>query len=143
MTASKYRVELTESQKRRLNEVSSRGRSPARMVKRALALLKANEGQTDERIAEAVSISSRTVVRIRKRFCEEGLERARSERSRPGQKRRLDERAEAHLVAIACSDPPEGHTSWTLKLLADKVARMELVESVSPETVRQSLKKTN
>ena len=143
MTASKYRVELTESHKRRLNEVSSHGKSSARTVKRALALLKANEGQTDGRIAEAVSISRRTVVRIRQRFCEEGLESALNEHPRPGQRRKLDGRAEAHLVAIACSDPPEGHTSWTLKLLADKIVRMELVESVSPETVRQSLKKTN
>ena len=143
MTASKYRVELTESQKRRLNEVANRGRSSARKVKRALALLKANEGQTDDRIAEALSIGRRTVVRIRKRFCEEGLESALTERPRPGQKRRLDERAEAHLVAIACSDPPEGHTHWTLKLLADKMVELDYVDSVARETVRQSLKKTN
>ena len=143
MTASKYRVELTESHKRRLNEVSSHGKSSARTVKRALALLKANEGQTDDRIAEAVSISRRTVVRIRQRFCEEGLESALTERPRPGQKRRLDERAEARLVAIACSDPPEGHAHWTLKLLADKMVELDYVDSVSRETVRQSLKKTN
>ena len=74
MTASKYRVELSESQERRLNEVANRGRSAARTVKRALALLKTDEGQTDDRIAEAVSKSRRTVVRIRKRFCEEGLD---------------------------------------------------------------------
>ena len=72
MTASKYRVELSESQKRRLSEVAHRGKSPARAVKRALALLKADEGQIDNRIADALSISRRTVVRIRKRFCEEG-----------------------------------------------------------------------
>ena len=143
MTANKYRVELTQSQKRRLNEVSSRGSSPARMMKRALALLKANEGQTDERIAEAASISSGTVVRIRKRFCEEGLESELSERSRPGQKRRLDERAEAHLVAIACGDPPEGHTSWTLKLMAERMVELDYVDSIARETVRKSLKQTN
>ena len=74
MTASKYRVELSESQERRLNEVANRGRSAARTVKRALALLKTDEVQTDDRIAEAVSKSRRTVVRIRKRFCEEGLD---------------------------------------------------------------------
>ena len=143
MTASKYRVELTESQKRRLNEVSGRGQSPARMVKRALALLKANEGQIDDRIADALSISRRTVVRIRQRFCDEGLESALTERPRPGQKRKLDGRAEAHLVAIACSDPPEGHTHWTLKLLADRLVELDYVDSVARETVRQSLKKTN
>ena len=143
MTASKYRVELNESQKRRLGEVASRGRSPARTVKRALALLKAGEGQTDEQVAEALSISSRTVVRIRKRFREEGLESALVERPRPGQKRRLDERAEAHLVAIACSDPPEGHVHWTLKMLAERMVELDYVDSVARETVRQSLKKTN
>lgn len=143
MTASKYRVKLTESQRRRLGEVANRGRSPARTVKRALALLKADEGQTDERIAEAVSISRRTVVRIRKRFCEEGLESALVERPRTGQKRKLDERAEAHLVAIACSDPPEGHAHWTLKLLANKMVELDYVDSIARETVRKSLKKTN
>ena len=143
MTASKYRVELTESHKRRLNEVSSRGKSSVRTVKRALALLKADEGQTDDRIAEAVSISRRTVVRIRQRFCEEGLESALTERPRPGKKRRLDERAEARLVAIACSDPPGGCAHWTLKLLADKMVELDYVDSVTRETVRQILKKTN
>ena len=143
MTASKYKVELTESQKRRLGEVAHRGKSPARTVKRALALLKADEGQIDDRIADALSISRRTVVRIRKRFCEEGLESALNERPRPGQKRKLDERAEAHLVAIACSDPPEGHARWTLKLLADKVVELDFAESIARETVRLTLKKTN
>ena len=143
MTASKYRVELTESQKRRLGEVANRGRSPARTVKRALALLKVGEGQTDDQVAEALSISSRTVIRIRKRFSEDGLESALTERPRPGKKRRLDERAEAHLVAIACSDPPEGHAHWTLNMLAERMVELDYVDSVARETVRQSLKKTN
>ena len=151
MTASKYRVELTESQKSRLGEVAHRGRtcpwpeqgSPARTVKRALALLKADEGQIDNRIADALSISRRTVVRIRKRFCEEGLESALTERPRPGQKRKLSGEQEAHLVAIACSEPPEGHTHWTLRLLAGKVVEMDFAESIAIETVRQLLKKTN
>ena len=141
MTASKYKVELTESQKRRLSKVAHQGKSPARRVKRALALLKANEGQIDDRIADALSISRRTVVRIRKRFCEEGLESVLNERPRPGQKRKLDERDEAHLVAIACSDPPEGHSRWTLKLLADKVVELDFAESIARETVRLTLKK--
>lgn len=115
MPAYKYRVELTESQKRRLSEVAHRGKSSARTVKRALALLKADEG----------------------------LERALIELARPGQKRKLDERAEAHLVAIACSDPPEGHAHWTLKLLADKAVELGYVDSVARETVRKSLIKTN
>ena len=109
MTASKHRVELSEFQRSRLNEVANRGRSPARMVKRALALLKADEGQIDDRIADALSISRRTVTRIRKRFCEEGLESALTERPRPGQKRKLDERAEAHLVDSVHRPAPRTH----------------------------------
>ena len=141
MAASKYRVELTEFQRCRLTEVASRGRSPARTIKRAL--LRSEEGQTDGQIAGALSIGRRTVVRIRKRFCEEGLESTLVERPRPGQKRKLDERAEAHLVSISCSDPPEGHTHWTLKLLANKMVELDYVESVAKETIRKTLKETN
>lgn len=143
MTASKYRVELTESQKCRLNAVVNRGRSSARTIKRALVLLRADEGLTDGRIASMFSVSRRTVVRTRKRFCEEGLESALVERPRTGQKRKLDERGEAHLVAIACSDPPEGHTHWTLKLLAERMVELDIVDSIARETVRKTLKKTN
>ena len=141
MTASKYKVELTNAERNQLTSVVRGGRSPARKVKRALALLRTDQGLSDRRIAEGLAISPATVARVRKRFYEERLENALNERSRPGQKRKLNGRAEAHLVAIVCSDPPEGHTHWTLKLLADKVVRMELAESISPETVRQILKK--
>ena len=143
MTAYKYRVKLKESQECRLMEVAHRGKSAVRTMKRALALLKANEGQTDGRIAEALSISRRTVVRIRKRFCEEGLESALTERERAGQKRKLDDRVDAHLVAIACSDPPDGHMHWTLRLLAERMVELDHVDSIARETVRKALKKTN
>ncbi len=143
MTASKYKVELTEDERKRLNGLVRRGKSPARMVKRALALLRTDQGLSDRLIAEGLAVNPITVARVRKRYCEEGLQSALVERPRPGQKRKLSGRAEAHLVAIACSDPPEGHTHWTLKLLADKVVQMEFAESISPETVRQILKKTN
>ncbi len=136
MTVSKYKVELTQAERTQLNNV-------ARKVKRALALLRSDEGMSDPKIAEAISMNADTVARVRKRFCEEGLERALNERPRPGQKRKLDGRQESHLVAIACSDPPEGHTHWTLQLLADKVVEMEFTQSVSLETIRQILKKTN
>ena len=87
--------------------------------RRALdCLLQTDQGLSDRRIAEGLAINQYTVARVRKRFCEEGLERAPNERPRPGQKRKLSGRREAHLVAIACSDPPEGNTHWTLKLLA-------------------------
>ncbi len=143
MTAIKYKVELTQSERASLKEVTSKGRLSARKMKRALALLRADGGMSDPKIAEAISMSADTVARVRKRFAEEGLERALNERPRPGQKRKLDGRQEAHLVAIACSDAPEGHTHWTLQLLADKVVEMEFAQSVSLETIRQILKKTN
>ena len=143
MPAIKYRVGLTESARSDLNEVAHRGKSSARMVKRALALLKADQGQVDREIAEALSIHPTTVARLRARFVEEGLDSALNERQRPGQQRKLDGRQQAHLVAITCSAAPEGHTSWTLQLLADEVVAMGFAESISRETVRQILKKTN
>ena len=143
MPVSKYKVELTQSERFALIETSGRGKPLARTVKRALALLKADEGLLDREAAEAVSISAATVARVRRRFVEEGLEAAINDRPRSGRERKLSGRQEAHLVAIACSSPPEGHASWTLHLLADKVVAMEFAGSISLETVRQILKKTN
>ena len=111
-------------------------------MKRALILLKADEGLSDPQIMDAVNVSRPTVERIRKRFVEGGLERALNEDPRPGQRRKLDGRAEAQLIAVACSRAPEGHDHWTLRLLADKLVQLEVVESISYETVRRTLKKT-
>ena len=141
MPAIKYKVELTPSQRSDLIEVSRRGKPLACTVKRALALLKADEGLSDREAAEAVSVSALTVARARRRFVDEGLEAAINDR--PGRERKLSGRQEAHLVAIACSSPPEGHVSWTLRLLADKVVELEFAGSISLETVRRILKKTN
>ena len=141
MAAIKYTVQLTDSERCRLNEVSRRGKPSVRTVKRALALLRADEGLRDQEIASVLSINAATVARVRKRCVEGGLEDAINDRPRPGQKRKLDGKQEAHLVAIACSSPPEGHVSWTLQLLADQVVAMEFAESISLETVRQTLKK--
>ena len=143
MPVSKYKVELTQSERFALIETSGRGKPLARTVKRALALLKADEGLLDREAAEAVSISAATVARVRRRFVEEGLEAAINDRPRSGRERKLSGRQEAHLVAIACSSPPEGHVNWTLHLLADKVVAMEFAGSISLETVRQILKKTS
>ena len=143
MPVSKYKVELTQSERSALIETSGRGKPLARTVKRALALLKADEGRSDREAAEAVSISAATVARVRRRFAEEGLEAAINDRPRSGRERKLSGRQEAHLVAIACSNAPEGHTNWTLQLLANQVVAMEFAGSISLETVRQILKKTN
>ena len=94
-------------------------------------------------VAKALMVGPATVGRVRQRFVEGGLERALNDLPRPGQRRKLDGRQEAHLVAVACSAAPEGHTRWTLRLLADQAVKLELTDSISRETVRQVLKKTN
>ena len=143
MPALKYKVELTEAERSDLKKLVKGGKVSARKLKRALALLNADEGLTDLEIATALKIGLSTVGRVRTRFVKEGLESALNERSRPGQKRKLNGKQEAHLVAIACSEPPAGHDHWTLKLLAGKVVELGFAEEISLETVRQSLKKTN
>ena len=143
MPKAKYVVSLSEEERGQLVELTRRGKSPVRKVKRARILLKSSEGLTDSAVAEAVETSPSTVFRVRKRFVEEGLEQALNERPRSGHPFKLDERHEAHLIAIACSQAPEGHERWTLRLLADKVVELELVDSIGKETVRQVLKKTN
>ena len=143
MPALKYKVELSESERTRLKELVRGGTVSARKLKRALTLLNADEGLTDIEIAVALKTGVSTVGRVRTRYVKEGLDSALNERARPGQKCKLSGRQEAHLVAIACSEPPDGHTHWTLKLLADKVVELGFAEEISLETVRQNLKKTN
>jgi len=142
MGRAKYIVDLTEEERERLRALLRGGKAPVRMVTRARVLLKADEGYTDEAVATALEVGTATVSRIRQRFVEEGLERALRERPRPGQRRRLNGKQEAHLIAVACTTPPEGHGRWTLRLLAGKVVELGFAPSISPETVRQALKKT-
>jgi transposase len=105
-------------------------------------LLRADEGETDEAIAASLHIHRTTVERIRQRFVEGNLEGALSERTRPGGKPKLDHKQEARLIATACSTPPEGQKRWTLQLLADELVALEVVDTISDETVRRTLKKT-
>ncbi len=122
--------------------MTRRGKSSARKIKRAHMLLKADQDLSDAQIAQAVDTSAATVLRTRKRFVEEGLESL-NERPRSGQPTKLDGKQQAHIIAIACSDPPQGHAHWTLRLLAAKVVQLDFAESISPETIRKMLKKTN
>ena len=101
------------------------------------------DGIMDAEVSAVLLVNAATVARARKRYVEEGLEAAINDRPWPGRERKLDGRQEAHLIAFACSAAPEGHTHWTLQLLADKVVELEFAESISLETVRQLLKKTN
>ena len=142
----KYRVTLTEEERKNLEQLISRGKGAARKLLHARILLKADEtvGWSDERISEALEVSLSTIGRVRERFVEEGVEAA-LERKAPNRvyQRRLDGEQEAHLVALVCSPPPEDRGRWTLKLLAEKMVELEYVESVSKETVRETLKKMN
>ena len=143
MPAKLYRVNLTREEREHLLGITRRGKSLGRKVKRSLILCKADEGLTDQQVAKALMVGPATVGRVRQRFVEGGLERALDDLPRPGQRRKLDGKQEAHLVAVACSAAPEGHTRWTLRLLADEAVKLELTDSISRETVRQVLKKTN
>ena len=144
----RYVVRLTDEERERLLKLLSSGEAPARMLTRARVLLKADadgpDRWTDGRIVRALDTSAATVGRVRKRFCLQGLEAA-LERSVPDRvyERSFDGRAEARLIALACSEAPEGRERWTLRLLADKAVELGIVEGVSHETVRKTLKKTS
>jgi len=142
MPAKKYIVEMTTEEEGQAQEITRKGKSSARRVKRAHILLLANKGKTDGEIAEALSVGSATVGRTRKKFVEGGLEYALSERPRPGAQPKLDGRQVALLTAIACSDPPEGQKVWSMQLLADRLVELGEVDSISHDTVGRVLKKT-
>jgi transposase len=136
-----YVVDLTKEEKAKLLEVVGKGEARARKMNRAHILLLADEARTDKDIAEALHTSPSTVERTRRRFVEGGLEHALNESPRPGGRRKLDGHQEAYLVALACSDPPEGKKRWSMQLLADRLVELEIVEEISDETVRRTLKK--
>jgi transposase len=117
------------------------GKASARKLNRAHILLAADDGDKDEDIARRVRVSTGTVAHVRQRFAEEGLESALNERVRPGRKPLLEGRQEAHLIALACSQAPEGRTKWTLRLLADQLVELNIVDEVSHQTVWRALKR--
>jgi len=145
----KYRVTLSGEEREELTALLRKGKANARKLAHARVLLAVDEsasrsGNTDEQTAQARHLSTRTVERVRERFVEQGLAAA----LRPKPSTRRDERAfdgaqEARLIALACSAPPEGKSRWTLRLLAEQAVELKIVESVSHESVRPALKKTN
>jgi len=149
MPAKRYVVSLTPDERQSLEQLTKTGKAAAAKINHARILLKADVNQPDGRgkdqaISEALNISTRTIERIRQRFVEESLDNALTPRHRQSLKlRKLDGEAEAHLVSIACSSPPEGYSRWTLRLLADQMVVLGYLESVSYESVRQVLKKTS
>jgi transposase len=138
-----YPVPLDEEERNWLLTFINKGDSSARKLKRAHMLLLASEGQNDREIAEALHACTKTVGNIRRKYADGGLEAALSDRPRPGGERKLTATGEATLIALACSDPPDGRVDWTMQLLADKLIELKLVESISDETVRRTLKKTS
>jgi transposase len=146
----KYRVTLTEDERKQLLPLTAAGKAAAQKLTHARILLKADAAPggpawPDDRIAEALEVGLSTIARVRQRFVEHGLDAAlsRKQQDRPSRPRTLDGAAEARLIALACSPPPAGRAAWTLRLLADRLVELEVVEVVSHETVRQVLKKTN
>jgi transposase len=144
----RYTVVLSELERARLHTLIGQGAGRARALTHARILLKANQGEagpgwTDQAIADALEVHPATVARVRQHYATAGLDAA-LDRKTPEReyRRKLDGEQEARLAVLACSAPPEGHKRWTLRLLADRLVALEIVESVSYETVRQVLKQT-
>ena len=149
MVQEKYAVRLSSEDQEQLRGLIHSGRHSARVINRARILLKTDEGWSAPQAAAALDTSQRTVFRTKRRYAEEGLDGVLHDHPQANRYRKLDDKAEAHpvsstgqaLIALACSDAPEGHEHWTLQLLADKVVELGLVETLSYETVRLKLKK--
>ena len=145
----KHLVNLSSNERNHLLSLVVSGKGEARKLTHARILLKADSSDRglnwiDEQISEALDVSLSTIARVRKRFATEGLQSALKPRLRHRHRSHiLDGEGEAHLIALACSKTPEGYARWTLRLLADKIVEQEYVESISYETVRRTLKKTN
>ena len=141
---TKYRVALTVEQRQGLERMVNCGRESARKITRARVLLKADDGEADEEIAQALGVGLATVGRVRRRFAGGGPQAAVERRPQPPRpaKRKLDGEAEAKLVMLACSRAPDGHGHWTLDLLADRMVKLNYVPAVSRDTVARALKKT-
>ena len=145
----KYIVKLKSDERKQLRALVRNGKGAAKALTRARILLKADNtpgqpGWTDDAIRDAFDVSVATIERVRQTYVRHGLDAALKRRARSQERaRRLDGKQEAHLLALACSDPPTGHERWTLRLLADRMVKLEYVEELSHETVRRTLKKMN
>ena len=142
MPRKKYHVDLTEEESAELERMLKGGKHKSRKLTRARILLLADAGKTDAEIVSALQTARPTVERTRRRFVEQGLG-CLDEQLRHGALPRLSERQSAHLIAVACTEAPDGRARWTLQLLADKAVELKFVASIARETVRQMLKKTN
>ncbi len=147
--SKKYIVRLSREERKELTELVNKGKAAAYKRKHAQVLLKADiseerSGWTDKKISEAFDVGLRTVERVRQRLVESGLENAINRAKQKNRKsRKLDGEQEAYLIALSCSEPPEGRARWTLRLLAGRLVELDYVEGISHETIRQILKKRN
>ena len=142
MVRDKYAVRLAAKQREELRHLIRVGKSSARVTARARILLKSDDGWPAPQVAEGLDVALSTVYRVKQRFAGEGLEGVLQDRPQANRPRKLDDRGEAHLIALACTSPPAGHDHWTLRLLAGKVVELGLAPSMSHEGVRKRLKKT-
>lgn len=139
----KHGIKLTSKERDKLVAIVSKGRNKASYIQRAHILLKSDEGKTDAQISDWLYVSEQTIRRTRLRFCEDGLDAALEDKERAGRERALNEQQVAYLVALACSNPPQGRERWTVELLTSQLIADGIVERVSVETVRLVLEKTN
>lgn len=139
----KYIVQLKSQEKDELLRMTRKGTEKARKLRRCQILLLSHNGKTDGEIQEMLNVSPGTIANIRRRYAEEGLQIALSEKRRSGAPRKFKGREAAKITALACSTPPEGHGRWTLELLADRAVKLELVNEISHMSVHRILKKTN
>src|SRR5438477_938464 len=140
MSRKLHQVKLTDEERRRLQALFRGGSQPVRLLTRARILLLADEGRTDETIVERVGCNLSTVERTRKRYGRAGVNGALHESPRPGGAKKLDDKQAAILIATACSSPPVGRDCWTMQLLADRIVELGVVDMISDETVRRTLK---
>ena len=143
MPKKEYVVKLSEAQRKELKDLIDKGEAKAREIKHANVLLLSDQGKKDKDIEEFLNVSHQTIYTIRKRFCQGNLNSAIVDKPRPGGKSKLDDKAEAFLISLTCSNPEGEREVWTMQLLADKLIELKLVDSISDETVRRHLKKTS
>lgn len=145
MSKKSYRVKLSEHERQYLQKIVKSGQDKARKITRCRILLLADEakGKTDKGISDALNVCLATIFNIRRRYSQEGLERAINEAARSGQPPKFKGKTMAKITAIACSKAPEGRAKWSLRLLADRIIELDIVETISYQSVRNILKKTN
>ena len=142
-TKAKNHVRLKSKDRKLLEQLVSKGSEKARKITRCRVLLLAGEGKNDTRIIEALGVARNTIKQVRSRYVHEGLEAAIEEQPRSGAPEKYSGRQRAKITAMACSEPPEGRSRWTLRLIADCLVELDMVDSISHQTVKRILKKTN